>query len=759
MAAVRLTRSLLSLTLPLVALSMVIGAAAPPPTTPKRPVTDELQGHAIVDEYRWLERWEDAEVKAWSDAQNAYARQYLDGVSCVPALRERATELENAVGPRYTEIRYAGGICFASKSVPGKQQPQIVALDSLSDVAHERVIVDPNELDAGGGTSFDWFRPSPNGKLLAVSLSSGGSESGDARIFDVATGKELAGDRVARVNGGTAGGSLAWDSDSTGFYYTRYPRAGERPAEDLDFFTQVYHHTLGAAVEKDPYQVGKDYPKIAEIQVEVSADGRWVLTNVQNGDGGEFIQDLRTPGGEWIRLTAWADRIVEAKFGPGVGGQKGGSAVYMVSRRGSPMGKVLRLPLDPAKRPAIGDAAELVAERADGSIETDFTSRSGIALTEGRLFVLYQVGGPNELRAFELGAGAPKALGTVASLPISTVQHVEPLGGDAVAYENESFIAPPAWFTLKPAAGKAGEVTATALRQSPPPHMPELAVRREMATGKDGTKVPVNIVARKDVFAAYDARGSRSLAAPAVVWGYGGYGVNETPTFSRRTVLLAEQGGIYAYTNIRGGAEFGERWHAEGNLTRKQNVFDDFHAACAHMIERGYTTRERLAIFGGSNGGLLMGATLTQHPDLCRAVVSSVGIYDMLRVELSANGAFNVTEFGTVKDKAQFDALFAYSPYHHVKAGVKYPSILFLTGANDPRVDPMQSRKMTALLQAAQSSVSEGSGGPSPVYLRTSANTGHGMGTPLAARIEQTVDTFAFIFDQLGVRYAPVTGR
>jgi prolyl oligopeptidase len=224
-------------------------------------------------------------------------------------------------------------------------------------------------------------------------------------------------------------------------------------------------------------------------------------------------------------------------------------------------------------------------------------------------------------------------------------------------------------------------------------------------------------------------------------------------------VLFAEQGGIYVYTNIRGGGEFGERWHLEGNLTKKQNVFDDFQAACQHMIDKGYTSRDKLAIFGGSNGGLLMGATFTQRPDLCKAVVSAVGIYDMLRVELSANGAFNITEFGTVKDEGQFNALYGYSPYHHVKTGVKYPAILFLTGANDPRVDPMQSRKMTALLQAAQESVSPGMGGPSPVYLRTSGNTGHGMGTPLNARIEQTVDTFAFLFDQLGVRYESPHGK
>jgi len=741
--------------------TFAMAASPTPPASAKKPVVDEYHGVKVTDDYRWLENWDDPAVKAWSEAQNTYTRAYLDPIPCVPALRERVTELENAVGPRYFAVHFAAGTYFAAKVVPGVQQPLIVALRSLDSTSDERVIVDPNKLDKAGGTSFDWFTPSPDGKLVAVSLSSGGSESGDARIFEVATGKERTEDRVARVNGGTAGGSVAWAADSSGYYYTRYPREGERPAADLDFYTQVYFHALGQPVAKDTYQVGKDYPKIAEIQIEASHDGAWILTNVQNGDGGEFIQDIRTPAGEWVRLTKWEDRIVEAKFGDD-------NAVYLVSRKNAPMGKVLRLPLGHDAKPKLADAKEIVAEQADASVATNFVDRSGIYLTKSRLFVLYQIGGPNELRVFGLADGKTTPRGTVESLPISAVDSVEPLEGDSIAFRNDSFVVPPAWFVFKAGSEKGssapGKVEPTALKQAAPPNMPELEVRREMAVSKDGTKVPVNIVARKAFFEAFDKSGGKpaekgrvKVPAPTIVWGYGGYGVNQTPVFSRRVVLFTEQDGIYVIANIRGGGEYGERWHLEGNLTKKQNVFDDFQAACRHMIDRGYTTRDKLAIFGGSNGGLLMGATITQQPDLCRAVVSAVGIYDMLRVELSANGAFNITEFGTVKDKSQFHALHAYSPYHRVKQGVKYPAILLMTGANDPRVDPMQSRKMTALLQAAASS--DGKPGSPPVYLRTSGNTGHGMGTPLSARIEETVDTFAFLFDQLGVRYVAPASR
>jgi prolyl oligopeptidase len=266
-------------------------AFAAPPNAAKKPVTDAYHGVKVNDEYRLLEKWADAAVKKWSEEENTYARAYLDKIKCVPALRERVTQLENAVGPRYLAVHFAAGSYFASKAVSEKQQPLIVTLPSLANTSGERVIVDPNTLDKEGGTSFDWFVPSPDGKLIAVSLSSGGSESGDARIFDVATGKERTSDLVPRVNGGTAGGAVAWAADSSGFYYTRYPRAGERPAADLDFYTQLYFHKLGTPIGQDKYETGKDYPKIAEIAVEASRDRQWVLTNVQNGDGGEFIPE------------------------------------------------------------------------------------------------------------------------------------------------------------------------------------------------------------------------------------------------------------------------------------------------------------------------------------------------------------------------------------------------------------------------------------------------------------------------------------
>jgi prolyl oligopeptidase len=250
--------------------------------------------------------------------------------------------------------------------------------------------------------------------------------------------------------------------------------------------------------------------------------------------------------------------------------------------------------------------------------------------------------------------------------------------------------------------------------------------------------VPLNIIRKKGI--ALNGKN------PVLLGGYGGYGVSLAPRYSPLRRIWLDHGGVYAYANLRGGGEFGEKWHEDGMLTKKQNVFDDFHACIRHMIDSGYTNPDMLVIEGGSNGGLLMGAMVAQHPRDVRTVVSHVGIYDMIRVELSPNGTFNIPEFGTVKDPAHFEAMYAYSPYHRVRDAESYPAVLFLTGANDPRVDPMHSRKMTARLQAA-------TGSDLPVLLRTSADTGHGGGTPVSEQIAQYVDVLAFIFHRLDIAF------
>ena len=588
-----------------------------------------------------------------------------------------------------------------------------------SDPSSATVLVDPNELDAQGGTAIDWYVPSPDGKLVAVSLSKRGSEAGYVHLFDAKSGRAT-GEIVPRVTGGTAGGHLSWAADGTGFFYSRYPRPGERPTADLDFYTQVYFHKLGTPTQDDRYEIGKDFPRIAEIKLETAKSGH-VLVTMQHGDGGEFELHLRSPGGTWTQLSRVSDQIVAGVFGPK-------EELFLISRHGAPRGELLRLSL---ATPTLSAAKKIVPQGKD-TIVSDFHRSDVVVATDTLVYVEYQLGGPSEIRVFD-HEGRPQP--APRQLDVSSIGGMAHLRRDELLFSNVSFIEPPAWYQYHPQSGKTEK---TALATPSPVEFADVQVVREFATSKDGTHVPLSLILPNS--AKLDG------SNPCLVTGYGGYGMSLTPGFRPNNRVLVDQGIIYVVANLRGGGEFGDAWHLSGNLTKKQNVFNDFAAVLQHLISRGYTSPEHLAIIGGSNGGLLMGATFIQHPEMVKAMVSSVGIYDMLRVELSPNGAFNIPEFGTVKDAEQFRALLAYSPYHHVKDGAKYPAILMLTGANDPRVDPMQSRKMTARLQAAnKSSV--------PILLRTSANTGHGMGTPLAEQIDEQVDIYAFLFEQLGIKF------
>ncbi len=318
--------------------------------------------------------------------------------------------------------------------------------------------------------------------------------------------------------------------------------------------------------------------------------------------------------------------------------------------------------------------------------------------------------------------------------PVSSVGQVLRVEGDEVLFSSSTYLTPNAWYRYDPTTGTTER---TALFETSPADFSDCEVVREFATSKDGAKVPVNIIRLKGT--------KLNGKNPTLLTGYGGYGISQRPNFSDSRRVWLEQGGIWVIANLRGGGEYGETWHKAGNLTKKQNVFDDFAGCAQHLIKAGYTNPSKLVIEGGSNGGLLMGAALTQHPDLFAAVVTHVGIYDMLRVELDPNGAFNVTEFGTVKDPEEFKALYAYSPYHHVVDKTAYPAVFLLTGENDGRVNPLHSRKMAARLQAA-------SGSKKPVLLWTS-RSGHGIGSSLSERISRSADVFSFMFDQLGVPY------
>jgi len=686
------------------------------PDTPKKPVAAEYHGVTVEDPYQWLEADDNSQVKAWSDAQNQRTRKNLDSFPDRAAIEKQLQEWYAKTSPNYFSLVSRPGILFAMKFQPPKQQPLLVTIASADDLKSEKVVIDPNVLDTKGTTAIDWFVPSLDGKYVAMSLSKGGSEDGTLHFYETATGKALP-DTIAHIQYPTAGGSAAWNADGTGVFYTRFPRKGERPDADLNFYQQIYFHKLGTPDTKDTYSIGKDFPRIAEIALAASRDGKYILATVANGDGGDFAHYLLGPDGTWKQITQFSDQIKLAQLGRD-------NALYLLSRAGAPRGKILRLPLDV---PELKNAAEIVAS-GEAVIEQ-------IVPGTDALYVADLLGGPSQIRRFDLNGKNETAISTP---QISAVQELLALEDGSLLFRDVSYTDPAAWFHCL--NGKT-EPVKTALQSTSPVSFADIEVRREFATSKDGTKIPFNVLSRKGM--------KRDGNNPTLLYAYGGYGISMSPNFDFTRRLWFDRGGVYVVANIRGGGEFGEEWHKAGNLTKKQNVFDDFAAAAEYLTKENYTRPGKLAIQGGSNGGLLMGAMITQHPDLFRAVVSSVGIYDMLRVELAPNGAFNVTEFGTVKNPEQFKALYAYSPYHHVVDGTKYPAVLMMTGANDGRVAPYHSRKMTARLIAANKS-------ENPILLRTSSSAGHGIGTALSERIKQSADIYAFLFAQLGMSGKPV---
>ena len=696
-------------TLCVIAAPAVYAAPLAYPAAPPQPVVNTYHGVTVTDNYQWLEDGDSAATQKWVAGENALSRQWLDAIPGRDVLHKEIQALVTSNSNAYYGLIERGGKIFAFKRQPPKQQPLLVLLTSPDNPESEKVLVDPNTLVADGTLSVDFFQPSLDGSKVVVSMSEKGSEDGTLHVFDVATGKET-GDLVPRSSYPTGGGSVAWNAAGDGLYYTRYPAPGEHTEADMHFYQQVWFHKLGTASAQDTYEAGKDFPRIAEVKLQSSRDGQYVTAVVENGDGGDYALYLKAKG-EWRKLADYADGIKEAVFGED-------GNLYLRSLKDAPRGKIVRIAL---ASPDVSKA-QLVVPQGEGTVEH-------YVVSGGQLYVSDLVGGPSQLRTIDLKTGGSRNVDIPA---VSGVDDLADLGQGKVVAQITTYLSPTAWYRI---AGTGTQKTALAMTSAA--DYSDTEVVREFATSKDGTKVPINIIKLKGT--------KLNGHNPTLLYGYGGYGMSMTPWFSASARVWFKRGGVYAIANIRGGGEYGDAWHTAGNLTKKQNVFDDFAAAAQYLIKTGYTEPQHLAIMGGSNGGLLMGATLTQHPELFRAVVSMVGIYDMLRVELDPNGAFNVTEFGTVKDPAQFNALYAYSPLHHVKDGTQYPSILMLTGDHDGRVNPAHSRKMIARLQAADPK-------GNPILLRTSASSGHGHGTALSEQIDQFTDEYAFLLQQLGVK-------
>jgi prolyl oligopeptidase len=684
--------------------------------TMRVPVTTTYHGVEVNEDYRWLEDAGSEETQAWTKAQHERTMTYLTALPSYDDIRRRAEEILKIDSTSYTDPKRVGETYFALKYQPPKQQPFLVTLTDLGDTATERVLVDPNAIDPSGATTIDRYVPSPNGRLVAVSLSSHGTEDGTLHVYDATTG-DLVDVQIPRVNSGTAGGSIGWRNDSTAFWYTRHPAPGERRDEDRGFFQEVWFHEIGGTTD-DRQDLGGVFAddRIVENFLSTSPDGRWTLDRAQKGDGGEWQLFVRPQdGGEWWMLAGIPDKVVDAAFGP--------DSIFLLSSKDAPHGQILKLPM--VAGATMADAT-VVVPHSTLTIEA-------LAVSDGRLWVLDTDGGPSGLRVF---SHDEEPLPAVEVPPVCAIEGLTRLGDDQVAYSVETFVSPRSWWV---SSDSDAAPRRTALDTTTPLDFSGLEVRRIFATSDDGTQLPISLIARNG---RLDAG-----ATPAMLTAYGGYGISIKPWFAPGILLWVEQGAVLAVANIRGGGEYGEEWHHAGRLLSKQKCFDDLAACARHLVSTGVTTVEQLAIRGGSNGGLLMGAVLTQHPDIARAVIAEVPVLDMLRVELQPNGAFNVTEFGTVADPDLFAAMYAYSPYHRVVDGTPYPAVLLTAGEFDPRVDASHAKKMAARLQAATSS-------DDPILLRIESG-GHGIGQSLDQMVGLLTDVHVFAFAQLGVAWSP----
>jgi prolyl oligopeptidase len=689
--------------------SLLLVVPDSPPVATPRPVADFFHGTRVIDSYRWLEKADSPEVQKWVSEENEYTRALLDPLPGRAAIQKRLTELLS-IGSVSAPV-LAGRHYFYTRREGLQNQPVLYVRDSLN--GSDRVLVDANSLAADGTIALDWFQPSENGKYVAYGTSPSGSEMSTLHVIETKSG-EILPDTIER----TRAASIAWLHDNSGFYYTRYPKKGDVPAGEEMYNRHVYFHLLGSPVETDNAIFGEGRGPEDWPGVSLSNDGRWLLINISEGwtKSELFLMDLKSDKAP-IRLTTGKNFLYSADIYDG--------KVYITSNEDAPRYRVF-----------VTDAGNFDREAWKEIIPQSDAVLQGAAVFGGKLVAQYEQNASSQLKTFDLDG---KKLNDVALPAIGTVYST---GGkwnrDEVFYGFQSFTFAPSIYRydLKDASTSLWtKVDAPSIEAS------AYEVQQEWFNSKDGTRVPMFVVHKKGL--------QKNGKNPTLLTGYGGFNVSLTPTFSRTAYLWMEHGGIYAVANLRGGAEFGEDWHRAGMLDKKQNVFDDMIAAAQHLISEKYTDKHHLAIEGGSNGGLLMGAMITQRPDLFRAVVCHVPLLDMLHYQDFQIAKLWIPEYGTAENPEQFKWLYAYSPYHHVKNGVEYPAILFMTADTDTRVDPMHAKKMTALMQAA---AQNGSSHTRPILLRIESKAGHGAGKPVTKQIEEFTDVYSFLFWQLGVK-------
>lgn len=668
-----------------------------PPQTRRDDVKETLHGVEVVDPYRWLEDQSSPETRAFIEQQNAYAHGLLDGLPSLPAIRTRLTALSRQ-DAQWAPLE-RGGRYFVRRRKAADDLPVLLVRDSLA--GPNRVLLDPHPLSADHTTSVTVEDISLNGHLLVYGVRTSGEDETELRARAVETGADLP-DRLTRA----LYRGVSVRPDGRGFYYALQDRASG---------IRIRYHAMGTPVAQDREIFGEGFGAGDWISASVSENGKHLLLSVSHGWASSeiFLQELDDTSSPPIQpIVRNLDAHVVAAFA--------GDRLIAQTDWNAPTGRIVEIvPSNPAP-----EHWRTVVPAGTDSIEA-------FALTGGRLVVQRLHDVASQLEVFTLDA---KSDGSISLPGAGTVRGLSgQWGSDELFFEFDSYTRPPSTFRASVAARTVAPFWTSAI----PFESDRYVTRQVWVTSKDGTRVPMFVTHRRDV--VLDAR------APTLLYGYGGFAVSITPGFSPSAAWWIEQGGIYAVANIRGGSEFGEVWHRAGMLANKQNVFDDFIAAASWLVEHRYTSPQKLAIQGASNGGLLMGAALTQRPDLFRAVLCEFPDLDMIGYwRFPNNNPPALLEYGDASKPDQFTFLLAYSPYQKVMAGTKYPAVLLMTGDADTRVPPLQARKMTARLQAATTS-------GRPVLLLYDTKAGHAGGRPLSRMIDDESLELAFLAWQLGM--------
>jgi prolyl oligopeptidase len=704
-----------------------IGAAqAAPPPTEIQPFKETLHGVEILDPYRWLEGSAglegkepdaalDASVSAWTDAQNAYSRSVLDRL---PRRKELEARIRALGGNGFQgDVARRGDRLFYQRISGDQQQPVLVVARGDG---QPRVLLDPVALDPSGLTAIAWYEPSPDGKLVAFGLVKAGDENATLDLLDAETGTWLADEIANKVR------EVEWLPDGSGFLYNHLADLANPSSRRIRF------HRVGTHPRQDRTLIEQDKEGPGATTwgpfAHVSPNGRWTVVGHWLGSvvNDLWVMDLR----EWLRSGKAERRPIvvgkEVQSGLPDVYRKGdpivGDILYMTTNLDAPNKRVVAVDLND---PAPAKWREIVPERKDAALQTLYLSGNLLAAE-------YLKGASTRIERFGLD-GKPK--GELPLPGLGTAALTTTAEGTEAFLDFTSFNEPPTVYRVDLATGERR----VWWRAGVPFDPASVEVEQVWYPSKDGTRISMFLVHGKGL--------KRDACNSTILYGYGGFGLSTTPYFDSSMVPWFEAGGLYALPNLRGGGEYGEDWHRAGMLEKKQKVFDDFLAAAEWLIANGYTRPERLGILGASNGGLLIGAAVTQRPDLFSAGLALVPILDMLRYHKFLRARNWISEYGSSGDPKQLAYLLRYSPYHNVKTGTKYPALLLTAGERDERVHPLHARKMTALLQAATASDPDAK----PILLQVDRDTGHGMGAPADKILLSLTDQISFMMWQLKV--------